>query len=426
VRNEEILIVKGTIIFTPEPKEFEVHNDSFLVICNGVIEGIYQHLPGKYAGCSIRDYGRSLIIPGFVDLHTHASQFMQRGLGMDLELLAWLNQYTFREEEKFADTGYAAMVYEAFAEELIKQGTTRVVCFATIHKDSSNLLFEILSRKGLAAYVGKVNMDINCPGSLKEDTRLSLKDTEELLKQRSGASLVKPIVTPRFAPTSTKELLAGLGRLAAKYDVPIQSHLSENLGEIEWVAKLFPEHEEYYQVYNHFGLFGHRPTLMAHCIHLSRAAMECMARKQVIAVHCPDSNMNLASGIMPVRLLLDESVQVGLGSDVGAGQTLAIPQIMVKVIQLSKINYTVSRQYNPLTLPEVFYMGTKGGGQFFGKVGSFEKGYAFDALVIKDDIAVQEGFSPVERLQRFIYAGDAVDIVDRYIAGREIPQVRIR
>lgn len=420
MEKENILIIKGTIVFTPDSSKFAVHQNSYLVVRNGVVSEICAELPDNYAGCRLRDYGQRLIIPGFIDLHTHAAQFNQRGLGLDLELLAWLNEYTFKEESKFADTDYAAQVYEAFAAELIRQGTTRAVVFATIHKESSRLLLDILSRRGLGAYVGKVNMDANCPDFLREDTKLSLRDTEEILEKGSDTSLVKPIITPRFAPTSTRELLAGLGKLAVKYNAPVQSHLSENLDEVKWVAELFPEQLDYYKVYNHYGLFGQTPTLMAHCIHLTPAAIECMKDNQVVAVHCPDSNMNLASGIMPVRKLLKAAVRVGLGSDVGAGHSLSMPQAMVKAIQLSKINYVLDPKCKPLTLPEVFYMATKGGGSFFGQVGSFEKGYAFDALVIEDNMVMAQNVSPVERLQRFIYTQDAGNIVGKYIAGQEI------
>ncbi|SMC56394.1 guanine deaminase [Sporomusa malonica] len=420
MKKENILILKGTIIFTPDSAGFEVRQDSYLVVHNGIISEIYKQLPAEYAGCRIIDHGNRLIIPGFVDLHTHAAQFNQRGLGLDLELLDWLNEYTFKEEAKFTDTGYAAQVYEAFTEELIRQGTTRAVLFATIHKDSSNLLCDILSRRGLGAYVGKVNMDVNCPDFLREDTQQSLRDTEEFFERWSSTSLVNPIITPRFAPTSTGELLAGLGKLAVKYNAPVQSHLSENPGEVKWVAELFPDQSDYHQVYNHYGLFGQTPTLMAHCIYLTQEAIECIKSNQVVTVHCPDSNINLASGIMPVRKLLNAAVQVGLGSDVGAGHSLSMTQAMVKAIQLSKINYVFDHQCDPLTLSEVFYMATKGGGKFFGRVGSFEKGYSFDALVIEDNTEMAQKASPVERLQRYIYALDASNIVARYIAGQEI------
>lgn len=417
--NDNFLILKGDIIFTPTMGEFAVHEASYLVVHNGEVQGIYKTLPPEYQGLTIKDYSARLIMPGFVDLHIHAAQFNQRGMGLDMELLDWLNTYTFPEERKFHDAEYALRVYELFADELIRQGTTRVSVFGTVHSETSRILFEILAHKGMGAYVGKVNMDANCPEFLKEDTKESLAATEELLADWSCHPLVKPIITPRFAPTSTISLLEGLGQMANKYKLPVQSHLAENLSEIAWVRQLFPGQSEYHKVYEHYKLFGHTPTLMAHCIHLSEAAISCMAKQKVVAVHCPDSNMNLTSGIMPTRKLLSAGVPVGLGSDVGAGHTLAIPAAIVKAVQLSKLNYLIDNTQKPLSLAEGFYMATKGGGSFFGKVGSFEKGYSFDALVVNDEAAGQD-FSLIERLQRFIYTGEALQIRARFIAGKEL------
>jgi len=400
---------------------FEVHTESYLIVDHGVVNGIYKTVPDIYRGLPIADYGKNLIIPGFVDLHTHAAQFNQRGFGLDMQLLEWLNQYTFPEEHKFRDPDYGARVYGLFVDELVRQGTTRVSVFGTVHQKSNQLLFEILVEKGLGAYVGKVNMDANCPEFLKENTQASLADTEEFLATYSGHSLVKPIVTPRFAPTSTSKLLAGLGRLANRYNIPIQSHLAENQNEIEWVKEIFPKQLEYHNVYQHYGLFGQTPTLMAHCIYLSGHTIDCMKTNKVIAVHCPDSNMNLTSGMMPVRQLLDAGIHVGLGTDIGAGHSLSMPQTIVKAIQLSKVNYLLHDSQKPLTLPEAFYMATKGGGSFFGKVGSFEVGYSFDALVIEDRTQGEE-YSVIEQLQRFIYAGNPENITERYIAGEKIEQ----
>lgn len=414
-----VLILKGNLIFTPDARSFKVCRDSYLIAAGGMIRGVCRSLPEQYQDLQIHDYTDRLIIPGFVDLHTHGAQFNQRGLGLDYTLLDWLEKYTFPEEGRFSDPDYASQVYEAFAADLIVQGTTRAAIYATVHPAASRLLFEILSRRGVGAYVGKVNMDANCPAFLREDTAESLRATEEILAAWSGHSLVKPVITPRFAPTGSRELLEGLGKLALKYHAPVQSHLAENTGEIKWVKELFPEHREYHQVYQHYSLFGRTPTLMAHCIHLSGNAIQTMKENQVTAVHCPDSNMNLSSGIMPVRKLLNAGVKVGLGSDVGAGHSLSMPQTMVRAIQLSKIKQMLEPEWQPLTLPEAFYLATKGGGSFFGRVGSFEPGYELDALVIDVKGAGRE-LDPLEKLQQFIYAGTAADIRERYAAGRRI------
>ncbi|VBB09875.1 metal-dependent hydrolase [Lucifera butyrica] len=418
--NKDVFAVKGNIVFTPGPEGFTLHQESYLIVERGVVREICRSLPAEYAACRVEDYGDRLIIPGFVDLHTHASQFNQRGLGLDLQLLEWLNEYTFKEEARFAARDYAAAAYQAFAAEIVRQGTTRVVVFATIHKESSELLFNILARKGIGAYVGKVNMDRNCPDDLREETEQSLRDTEEIIRRWQDHPLVKPVITPRFAPTSTEKLLRGLGALAVRYNLPVQSHLSENQAEVRWVAELFPAQAEYHKVYDSFQLFGQTPTVMAHCIYLTAEAVQHMKMAQVMAVHCPDSNLNLASGIMPVRKMLAAGVPVGLGTDIGAGQSLFMPATIVSAIQLSKLYYVMQPECKPLTLSEAFYMATKGGGRFFGAVGSFEPGYSFDALIVDDRAEHARGRSLLERLQQFIYTGNAADIAERYIAGRKI------
>ena len=416
---EKSFILKGDILFTATMEKFSVFPQSYLVVVAGKIAGVYEQIPAKYLSLPIEDKGKQLIIPGFVDLHTHAPQFQQIGLGMDDELLDWLEKYTFPEENKFKDPAYAAKIYGSFVDEIADSGTTRSVLFATIHSEASQILFDLLKTKGLSAYVGKVNMDVNCPDFLQEDTEQSLIDTEKLLNAWAGDALVKPIITPRFAPTSTRRQLEGLGQLAQKYQLPVQSHLSENEGEIRWVEELFPEDKAYYKVYDHYGLFGQTPTLMAHCIHLTDEEIALLAEKKVIPVHCPDSNLNLTSGLMPARKMLQAGVKVGLGSDVGAGNSLFMPQTMVRAIQVSKMYEMQHREDKALTLPEVFFMATKGGGEFFGGTGTFEAGAAADILVIELP-QQKEVLTVEEKLQYFIYNGTKRSIKEKYVAGQKL------
>ncbi|MFR3499674.1 MAG: amidohydrolase family protein, partial [Paraclostridium bifermentans] len=212
-----------------------------------------------------------------------------------------------------------------------------------------------------------------------------------------------------------------LGDLAIKYNVPTQSHLSENLGEIDWVKQLQPESEFYGDAYNRLNLFGQTKTLMAHCVYSCDKELELMKKNNVFAVHCPNSNLNLGSGIMPVRKFLDNDINIALGSDISGGHDLSIFKVMVNAIQCSKLLWVNSnKQVDFLTLSEAFYMATKGGGSFFGKVGSFEKNYDFDALVLDDSNLNPESYSLIERLERFIYIGDDRNIIHRYVRGEEI------
>ena len=414
----KVLIIKGHFIFTKTTENFEVYKDSFLVSIDGRVEGIYQSIPEKYKGSRFQDYGNKLIIPAFVDLHLHAAQFLQCGIGMTKQLLDWLEDYTFDLEKEFCNEDFARKAYTAFADKLVASGTLRSCIFASSSTPGTEVLFEVLKDKGISAYVGKVNMDRNAPNSITESTEVSLHGTEYLIKKYRDEQLVKPIITPRFAPTCTEELLQGLGTLALKYDIPVQSHLSENTDEVKWVQRLFPEAENYSDVYYKNNLFGQTKTLMAHAIHLSTAEKDRSLQMGPFLVHCPDSNLNVRSGIMPVREYLNMGLKIGLGSDIAGGHKIGLNETMVRAIQLSKLINLNTPELSPLTIAEVFHMGTKSGGSFFGKTGSFEKGYLFDALVIEDEPMIAERYCLRDRLEKFIYTGDDRNIVARYVEGK--------
>lgn len=413
---------KGHVVYTASPEAFTVIENGYIVVENGIVKAVSHEMPKELDQSQVVDYGDRLIMPGFVDLHFHAPQYPNIGLGLDKELLPWLEDYTFPTEAKFADTDFADRVYRKVVHELLRQGTTRVVLFATIHLESSKLLARILDESGIGAYVGKVNMDRNSSEILIESTENSLRDTEAFINAFEGVSdRVKPIITPRFVPTCTPEVMEGLGQLARKYNVPVQSHISENLGEVKWVSELHPEFKDYASVYDHFGLLNDQ-TIMAHCVHNTDDEIGMMAERGTFSAHCPNANYNLSSGIMPVRKFLNAGVQVGLGTDVGAGHKVSIAQVMSQAVQGSKMVWQmVDNSLAPLTTSEVFYMATKGGGAFFGNVGSFEPGYEFDALVIDDkSLQIELERSIEERVQRYIYCGDDRNIKARFVKGQEI------
>ncbi len=417
---KDLLILKGNIIFTETPEKFDVYKDSYIISVEGKVEGIYGELPEKYKDCPIKDYGNKLIIPGFVDLHLHGSQFLQSGMGMNNTLLDWLNDYTFKLEKDFNDLEFAKEAYTRFVDKLVQSGTLRACIYATSSVTGTEILFEILKKKGIGALVGKVDMDRNAPESVIETKYELLKGTEYLIEKYKDEKLVKPIITPRFAPTCSDELLEELGILAKRYNLPVQSHLDENLKEIEWVKNLFPEAKNYSEVYNQNSLFGQTPTVMAHGIYLNEDEINLVKENNVILVHCPDSNINIRSGIMPVRKYLDIGIQVGLGSDIAGGHKIALNETMVRTIQASKILNIYDPESKHLTVAEVFYLGTKGGGKFFGKTGSFEKEYSMDALVIEDDELIVNRYSIEDRLEKFIYTGDDRNIYARYVEGKEL------
>jgi guanine deaminase len=208
--------------------------------------------------------------------------------------------------------------------------------------------------------------------------------------------------------------------LANKYQLPVQSHLSENTSEIAWVKDMEKESTCYGDAYNRYGLFGQTPTIMAHCVWTSGEELELMKHNNVMVAHCPTSNFNLSSGMAPVRTFLDEGLRVGLGSDISGGHDLNMFRMLTYAVQVSKMHYQHDRSKAFLTLSEVFWIATKSAGSFFGKVGSFEPGYEFDALVINDDVLHPDEYSLMERLERFICVGDDRQIAHRFCRGKEI------
>ncbi len=422
--NPTTFIIRGDICYSEVCGELKTLEQGYLVCENGLVEGVYESLPERFAGIPVRDFGRQMIIPGLVDLHVHAPQYSFRGTHMDLELLDWLNRYTFPEESKYADEDYARKRYTVFVNDLRRGATTRACIFGTLHVPATEILMELLEQSGLRTMVGKVNMDRNAPDYLcEESAEVSAQDTVEWVKDcRKRYRNTKPILTPRFTPSCTNELMENLKKVQLRYGLPLQSHLSENLSEIEWVKELCPEAEFYGDAYDRFGLFGADcPTIMAHCVYSDEREIRRMKENGVFVAHCPESNMNVCSGIAPVRRFLDEGLHVGMGSDVAGGTVLSIFTAMMHAIQASKLRWRlVDDSLKPLSAAEVFYLGTKGGA-FFGKIGSFEPGYEFDAVVLDDSRhSAPCEYSIADRLERFLYFHQEQDIKAKYVAGEEL------
>ena len=412
------VILHGTIVHTPTKDVFDCHPDSYLISEGGKVTGIFQELPEKYKNVPVLDYGNSLILPGLCDMHVHAPQFVYRGLGIDLQLMEWLDRYAFPTEARFADLSYARIYYEAFADALAKNGTTRAVIFGTLHAPATELLMEILEKKKIGAYVGKINMDTLSPDYLCETPKQSLADTRKWIEDtKDRFHLVKPAVTPRFIPTCSTSVLEGLGKLAQEFDLPVHSHISEDLGEMSIVRDRYPQYDNDGDVYDHFGLLTSH-TVMAHFIYPTRHEMELIKERGVTIAHCPQSNGNVAAGIPPIRQMLDLGVKVGLGSDIAGGYSVSIFRAMSEAVYLSKLQWLRSEKKDSfLSVPESFYLGTKGGGQFFGKVGSFET----DAIVVDDrSLCVPaDRLSTEERVERVIHLADDRNIISRFVAGEQ-------
>ena len=414
------LILHGDIVYSGNADSLSIHEDSYLIAEDGFISGIYAVLPEQYRGAEVHDYGRALIIPAFSDLHVHASQYVQRGVGMDKLLFDWLSDYTFPQESRFGDMAYAKAVYDRVVDEFIRHGSFHSSVFTTVHYDASAYLFEAMEKKGLYGLVGKVNMDQNSPDYLCESTEASLRDTERFLLEHRGGKTVKPILTPRFAPTCSEKLLFGLGELGRKYGCGLQTHLCESLAEVAWTLELFPDYRADAEIYERAGLLDNGPSVLAHVIFPSELDLDILGRHGAVSVHCPDATCNIIAGIMPACNMLKSGQALAIGSDVGAGSALPVYRQIASAVRHSKIKEFYQPENSKLSFPQAFYMGTKGGGSVFDRVGSLEAGYRLNALVLDgldDEVCLH---SAAERLERFCYTGDDRNIIDRWLDGKQI------
>lgn len=417
-----VQVLKGNIVQAPALGELQITEQGYLVMEDGVIRGVYDRLPLEYATAPLVDYGQALVMQSFADMHLHAPQYPMLGMGMDLPLLEWLDTYTFPTEARFADTDYARRIYRRLATDLITNGTTRVCMFSSLHTDATWILMEELEQAGVTGYVGKVNMDRNgLPGVLEETTEESIRETVRWL---DGCHFehVRPIITPRFTPSCTDELMAALGKLARERELYVQSHLSENTREIDWVRELHPDCKQYWETYDKYGLWKDH-TVMAHCVHSDQRERAAIRDAGVVVVHCADSNVNICSGLCPVRQMVNEGLWVTLGSDIAGGAQLPMYKVITMSIRTSKAR-RVTDGWHPdfLTVPEGYYLGTTAGHRYFGAGDGFAVGDKLHAVVI-DDGDFPEASHPLsvrERFERAIYMTHRHNIVSVWSDGREV------
>ena len=415
-------IYHGNILYSAKLGELTALPQGYVAVEeDGRIRGTYPRLPEELKGCPVEELGEGLLIPAFQDLHLHAAQLPTAGLGYDGDAGEWFNGYTYPAEQRYStDPDHAGKVNRELIHALWENGIMSSVIMCATGAGATRDLMERLMESGLGAYVGKMNSDHAAFGEAQESLEESRRRTEELIGWARGRSEgVQYILSPEFVPAVSEELLEYLGRRAKEEDLPVQSHMSEGEGDLAMVRDRFPQEKLYGYVWDRYGLFGQTPTVMAHCSYVTEEELELMARRGVYIAFCPNALQHIPGDrFLPLRRALDLGVPVGLGSDIGGGHTLNMLQNMASAIQVSK----TLCPGRGLSAAEAFYLATKGGGGFFGAVGSFEPGYRFDALVL-DDLSLAGGWEDTleERLQRLIYRGDSRHILRRFRAGREIP-----
>lgn len=368
---------------------YEYLEDGLLVVEDGKIErlGDYSELIPLYDVSQVKDYSGKLIMPGFIDTHIHFPQ-TEMIASFGAELLDWLNTYTFPTEGQFGDIAYAKKIAKFFLRQLLLQGTTTALVFGSVHKESVDAFFEEAQELNLRMIAGKVMMDRNAPEYLLDTPESSYQDSKSLIEDWHGKDRLLYAVTPRFAPTSSKEQLAKARQLLEEFpEVYLHTHLSENRGELAWVKELFPEAENYLDVYNKAGLV--RPkSVFAHSIYLSESEWSTLHKNDCSVAFCPSSNLFLGSGLFNIQAADKHKVRVGMGTDVGAGTSFSILETLqdaYKVNQLRKAFPEKGYNHEPLSALKAFYLATLGGAKALhldGVIGNFEKGKEADFVVL--------------------------------------------
>jgi len=359
----------------------EYFEDGLLVVEKGRVQEIGEAealLRSLNGHANVVEHRDKLIIPGLIDCHVHFPQ-IDIIASYGEQLLDWLNKYAYPAEQKFADAEHAAEVADFFVDELLRNGTTTALVFATVHPQSVDAIFDKALSLNMRLISGKVLMDRNCPDGLRDDVKSGYEDSLRLIDKWHGKGRLSYAITPRFAVTSSEGQLAEAGRLASEHaDVYVHTHLAENSDEVELVAKQFSWSRSYLDVYEHFGLLRER-SVFAHCLHLDDQDHKSMADNGGAIAFCPTSNMFLGSGLFDLRRAVEKDIRVGLGTDVGGGTTL---NVLRTASQAYKVLHLQDQTLPPF---DAFYLATLGAARALyldDKIGNFEPGKEADFVVL--------------------------------------------
>ncbi|NNU58769.1 guanine deaminase [Ochrobactrum soli] len=426
------LLIRGRVLtFRDEPQSLD-DSASYRYIEDGAIlveDGRIARL-GEYAQVSaeagsdvkLADHRPHLILPGFIDTHIHYPQ-TQVVASYAANLLEWLNTYTFVAEQKFADEQHAEFIAERFLDELIRHGTTTAVAYCSVHPQSVDAYFRASQHRNMRMLGGKVMMDRNAPPALRDTAQSGYDDSKALIARWHGKDRLDYVITPRFAITSTPEQLEASQALAREHpECFIQTHLSENHGEIEFTKSLYPDAPDYLGIYEHYGLLGNK-TLLGHSIHLEEREVGVMAETGSVAVFCPTSNLFLGSGLFDRDRLKASGVRMAVATDVGGGTSFSMLRTMdegYKILQLRE------QRLNPF---QSFYMMTLGNARALSmedKIGTLDEGTEADIVVLDSAatspmrLRMAAGATLEQELFLLQTVGDDRAIVETYVAGKPL------
>jgi guanine deaminase len=332
-------------------------------------------------GTPVEQYGEdALLVPGFIDCHVHYPQTQIIGAYGE-QLLDWLEKYTFVAEQQFASLDHARAVAELFLDNCLRNGTTTVASFCTVHAHSVDAFFEAAHARGMRTIAGKCLMDRNAPEALRDTAQRGYDESKALIGRWHGKGRSAYAITPRFAPTSTPEQMELAGALWKEHPgTYLQSHVSENRAEVEWAQRIFPDCAGYLDIYDRYGQLGPR-AIFGHGIWLTDAERARLHESGTAIAHCPTSNLFLGSGLFDLRKAKQPGrpVRVGLGTDVGAGTTLSMLRTMGAAYQVAQLGGA------SLSPALAFYLATRGGAQALyleDRIGSIAAGMEADLVVL--------------------------------------------
>lgn len=386
---------------------------------------------GPYAACPTGDNivehrsPDALILPGLVDTHVHAPQYPLRAQWSG-ELLNWLEKVVFPFEARFSDVELARRVARDFFAAALKQGTTTMAVFSTVHAEATSICFDEAFKSGIRALIGKSMIDMCAPPDLTHSAKQNMADMEALARQwhNKDNGRLQYCVTPRYAGSCSQQLLRDCGDFARVNNLPVQSHLAENTAELEFVHRQHSYSSGYTDIYARAGLLGER-TIMAHAIYVPEADLDVLADSDTALAHCPCSNRFLQSGVMGLRKYQERGLRIGLGSDVAGGWTLSMFNEMREAIEGAKTwNFMHPKHERPApTAVEALRLATLDGARALGldgTIGSLEPGKEADFLLCSapKEASRREGVDSTEKkLSELVYSTASPIIQAAYIRG---------
>ena len=424
-------IIRGRVLSFSE--NLLIHNFNFdllpidnkhIYINNNVIEGIYDtpNLNPAYDNAERIDHGDHVIMAGFVDTHVHYPQTAIIA-SWGKRLIDWLNTYTFPEEMRFGDPDYAAEIAGRYIDFALRNGTTSMASYCTIHPESVEAFFTAAADRNMCIVAGKTCMDRNAPDGLRDSAKSAYDDSETLIERWQGKGRAHYAITPRFSPTSTPEQLEALGALWAEHpECLMQTHLSEQTDEITWVRELFPNARDYLDTYETFGLLGER-GLYGHAIHLEPREMDRLAEVGASVVHCPTSNTFIGSGLFDTAGMMSRGINVGLATDTGGGSSFSMLRTMAAAYEIAQLRGVA---LHPAQLLWLATCGSARALHLDDQIGNIAPGMAADMVVLNlastPEIAQRSARAEDiwEEIFPTIMMGDDRAIAATYVAGQKI------